>query len=130
MSNALIVEDNASFRQMLKRMLLKEFPAMTIREASDGREALTQIENQPPEIIFMDIRLPGENGIELTRKIQASHPKTIVLVISNCDTVEYREAAFEAGATAFLSKASSSPMHIIKTVSEFFPADGAASAGF
>lgn len=80
-----------------------------------------EIETKTPELIFMDIRLPGENGIQLTRKIQASHPATIILVISNCDTIEYQNAALEAGAKAFASKASSTPVDIIDTVSRIFP---------
>jgi len=121
MTNALIVEDNASFRAILKNILISNFPSMTIREAADGLEALMEIETETPELIFMDIRLPGENGIQLTRKIQSSHPATIIVVISNCDTIEYQEAALEAGAKAFVSKTSSTPVDIIDTVSRILP---------
>jgi DNA-binding NarL/FixJ family response regulator len=121
MTNTLIVEDNASFRAILKNILISNFPSMTIREAADGLEALMEIETETPELIFMDIRLPGENGIQLTRKIQVSHPTTIIVVISNCDTIEYRNAALEAGAKAFVSKASSTSVDIIDTVSRIFP---------
>jgi DNA-binding NarL/FixJ family response regulator len=121
MTNTLIVEDNASFREILKNILISSFPSMTIREAADGLEALLKIETQTPELIFMDIRLPGENGIQLTRKIRASHPATIIVIISNCDTIEYQNAALEAGAKAFVSKASSTPIDIIDTVSRIFP---------
>jgi len=122
MTNALIVEDNASFRETLKHILISRFPSMTIREAADGPAALMEIEVKPPELIFMDIRLPGENGIDLTRKIQATHPAAIIVVISNCDTIEYQKAALEAGAKAFFSKASSTPVDIIDKVSSIFPA--------
>ncbi|MCF8127349.1 MAG: response regulator transcription factor [Deltaproteobacteria bacterium] len=121
MTNTLIVEDNASFREILKNILISSFPFMTIREAADALEALVEIEAQTPELIFMDIRLPGENGIQLTRKIQSSHPATIIVVISNCDTIEYQKAALEAGAKAFVSKTSSTPTDIIETVSRIFP---------
>ena len=121
MPNTLIVEDNPSFRQALKNILIKQFPSMVINEASDADEAWMKIQAEKPEIIFMDIRLPGENGIELTRKIQAAYPETNIFVISNCDTVEYEKAALDAGAKAFISKASSSPLHIIETISALFP---------
>jgi DNA-binding NarL/FixJ family response regulator len=121
MTNTLIVEDNASFRAILKNILISRFPTMTIREAADGLEALMEIETKTPELIFMDIRLPGENGIQLTRKIQASYPATIIVIISNCDTLEYQNAALEAGAKAFVSKASSTPIDIIETVSRMLP---------
>jgi len=121
MTDTLIVEDNAFFRQTLRAILAKKFPSMTIKEASDGQEALLEIEISPPQLIFMDIRLPGENGIELTRKIQAAYPATVIIVISNCDTIEYREAALEAGAKAFISKASSSSVDIMEMVIKLFP---------
>jgi DNA-binding NarL/FixJ family response regulator len=121
MTHTLIVEDNASFRETLKSILIESFPSMTVTEAADGQRALMEIESRAPELIFMDIRLPGENGIQLTRKIQAAHPATIIVIISNCDTIEYQEAALEAGAKAFVSKASSAPMDIVDTVSRVFP---------
>jgi DNA-binding NarL/FixJ family response regulator len=121
MTSTLIVEDNPSFRQTLKNILITEFPSMDIHEASNAEEAWMKIQAEKPEIIFMDIRLPGENGIQLTRRIQAAQPEIIILVISNCDSVEYENAAIDAGAKAFISKASSSPLHIIETISAIFP---------
>ncbi len=121
MTHTLIVEDNASFRETLKSILMDRFPSMTVTEAADGHQALMEIESRTPELIFMDIRIPGENGIHLTRKIRAAHPATIIVVISNCDTIEYQEAALDAGAKAFVSKASSTPVDIVDTVSRVFP---------
>ena len=57
----LIVEDNALFRQSLRDILYTKFPSMTIEEAVDGKEALQKIEELPPDLIFMDIRLPDKN---------------------------------------------------------------------
>ncbi len=121
MTHILIVEDNALFRQTLKKILIQKFPSITVAEACDGREAFMEINAEIPELIFMDIRLPGANGIQLTREIQATYPETAVVVVSNCDTVEYQEAALEAGAKAFVSKASSTPVDIIETVTTVFP---------
>ena len=121
MTHILIVEDNALFRETLKRILKQRFPSITVAEASDGKEAFMEINTAVPVLIFMDIRLPGDNGIQLTRRIQAAYPETSVVIVSNCDTVEYREAALEAGAKAFVSKASSTPVDIIETVTTVFP---------
>ncbi len=122
MAQILIVEDNPFFRQALKRMLLTRFPFLEISEAADGKEAFRKIEKAIPQLIFMDIGLPGEDGIHLTRRIRKFHPRISIVIISNYDTSEYRERAFEAGATSFLSKRSSLPSDIFDTVELSFPA--------
>jgi DNA-binding NarL/FixJ family response regulator len=50
--------------------------------------------------------LPGQNGLELTKKIKAAHPKIIILILTNYDILEYREAAFQFGADHFFTKSS------------------------
>ncbi len=68
MKQILIVEDNAAFRRLLKQILSLRFPSMDIEEASNGSEALRKIGTINPDLVFMDIRLPGANGLDLTRK--------------------------------------------------------------
>jgi YesN/AraC family two-component response regulator len=89
---------------------------MEIMEAEDGEEAMQKISPYPPDLIFMDIKLPGENGLELTRKIKAKYPDVIVIVLTSYDTLEYREAAAHAKADHFLSKGSSSKEGILALV--------------
>ena len=113
---ALIVEDSTIFRTLLKETLQSRFPAMEILEAADGEEAMRQITAHPPDLIFMDIKLPGENGLELTAKIKAEYPHVIVVVLTSYDTVEYREAAVKAKADHFLAKGSSSREGILTLV--------------
>ena len=105
----LIVEDNPTFRLSLKELLLDEFPYFEIAEATDGKEALQKIETLHPRLIFMDIRLPGENGLHLTQKIKALYPETVVIVVTSYDLPEYREAAKRARANHFITKGS--PTH-------------------
>jgi DNA-binding NarL/FixJ family response regulator len=100
----LIVEDNAYFLQFLKETLHSRFPAMDILEAANGEEALQKIRTLPPDAILMDLRLPGENGLELTQKIKAQYPDIIVVILTNYDLPEYREAAYQSRADHFLSK--------------------------
>ena len=102
----LIVEDNAFFLQFLKEALHSRFPSIDILEAANGEEALLQIKTLPPDAIFMDLRLPGANGLELTRKIKAQYPDIIVVILTNYDLPEYREAAYQSGADHFLLKES------------------------
>jgi DNA-binding NarL/FixJ family response regulator len=77
---------------------------MEIIEATDGVEAFQKIDLCPPDLIFMDIRLPGQNGLELTRRIKADHPDIIVIVLTSYESPEYREAAIRFKADYFFSK--------------------------
>jgi len=99
-----IVEDNPFFLQFLKETLHARFPPTDIVEAANGEEALQKIRTLPPDAIFMDLRLPGANGLELTRKIKAQYPNIIIVILTNYDLPEYREAAVQSGADHFLSK--------------------------
>ena len=108
MFNTLVVEDNANFRQILLNLLSYRFPSMDIDEAGNGEDALDKIKERLPNLIFIDIRLPGENGLELTRKIKSFSPDTIVVILTNYDLPEYRQAANKYGANYFLSKSEAS----------------------
>jgi DNA-binding NarL/FixJ family response regulator len=100
----MLVEDSSSFRQVVKDNLRDQFPSMDIIEAADGVEAFQKIDSHPPNLIFMDISLPGENGLELTRKIKADYPDVIIIILTSHDSPEYREAAIRNKADYFFSK--------------------------
>jgi len=106
MLNTLIVEDNANFRRVLKINLQDLFPSMVIHEAAEGNEAFQRVDTFRPELIFMDIGLPGENGLQLTQRIKTSYPDTKVIILTSHDTLEYREAAIRCGANCFITKGS------------------------
>lgn len=112
----LIVEDSPVFRKLLKETLRSQFPSMRISEAEDGKDALQKVTNFCPELIFMDIKLPGENGLELTKKIKAQCPDITVIILTSYDTPEYREAAVQSKANYFLSKGSSTREGILTLV--------------
>jgi CheY-like chemotaxis protein len=118
---ALIVEDNAMFREVFKETLQERFPSIEIREAIDGEEAFRKIESVLPDLIFMDIGLPGENGIELTKKVKARHPKIIVIILTGYDLPEYREVSCQY-ADYFFSKDSSVSENIFSVVQSILPA--------
>ena len=100
----LIVEDNLRFRQMLRKVLQLRFPSFEISEAENAEVALGLIRQRKPNVIFMDIRLPGRNGISLTGQIKRLHPSIVIIMLTHADTSEYQEAALESGADYFLSK--------------------------
>lgn len=116
MFKTLIVDDSAFYRQLLKETLHARFPSMELFEAADGEEALRKIENYFPDLIFMDIKLPGESGLEITKKIKTQYPNIIIIILTAYDIPEYREAAVQAKADYFLSKGSSSKESILNLV--------------
>ncbi len=116
MFKTLIVEDSNFFRQLFRETLHSWFPAMDISEASDGREVLEKMESLHPDLVFMDIKLPGENGLELTRRIKTEFPEVTVVILSGYDFPEYREAAHRNKADHFISKGSTTKESILKLV--------------
>jgi len=89
---------------------------MDVGESAGGKEILQKIDLRRPDLIFMDIKLPGESGLELTRKIKTDHPTIIIIILTSYDLPEYREAAREHGADYFLSKGSSTGEEILALV--------------
>jgi DNA-binding NarL/FixJ family response regulator len=116
MERILIVDDNAFFLQFLKETLHSRFPSIDILEAANGEEALQKIETLLPNLIFMDIKLPGESGLELTKKIKSKHPNIIIIILTAYDIPEYREAAYQYNANYFLTKGSASKENILALV--------------
>ncbi|HSB03726.1 MAG TPA: response regulator [Thermodesulfobacteriota bacterium] len=104
MCRTLIVEDNATFRQMLKEILCARFPTMTVEEEPDGSDLFPKIENFHPRIVFMDVRLPGENGLELAKKIKMNYSDITLVILTSYDLPEYREAARQIKADHYLTK--------------------------
>ena len=116
MLKTLIVEDNATFRQSLKATLETEFPLMVIEEAEDGKEAMEKVTTFRPDLIFMDIKLPGETGLDLTKRIKTNDTSIVIIILTSYDLPEYREAAQQYGADYFVSKGSSTREEILELV--------------
>ena len=120
----LIVDDNPMLRETTRSILEFKFPNLSIFEAGDGKEALIQIHDNLPNLILMDIRLPGENGLKLTRKIKALYPEIVIIIFTNYDVQEYRDAAFKNGADFFFPKTSPSRKKLSETVEKIFVDSG------
>ncbi len=116
MRRILIVDDNKMFRRTMKQIFCNYFSDFFIAEAADGAEAVKQIKLQAPELVLMDIHLPGESGLKVTEKIKAIWPETRVVFITAYDSDEYRDVAFQLGAEGFLSKNRSSTENIISKI--------------
>jgi len=104
MLRTLIVEDNANFRNTFKDALGKRFPSMVLEVAVNGAEAMEKVKSFHPDVIFMDIRLPDKSGLELTTEIKSEYPQPFIIILTQYDLPEYREAARIGLADAFLTK--------------------------
>jgi len=116
MLSTLIVEDNREHRQSLHRLLERRFPTLHIAEAEDGEAALRQALSRRFDLIFMDIRLPRDNGLDLTRLIKSVFVESVICILTGYDILEYREAAFHNGADHFMVKGDSTEAEIIGMV--------------
>jgi DNA-binding NarL/FixJ family response regulator len=100
-----LVADDQSLVRAGFRMILKAEPDIeVVGEAGDGREAIARAGSLAPDVVLMDIRMPGVDGIEATRGITAREHAPRVLVLTTFDRDEYVYEALRAGASAFLLK--------------------------
>ena len=116
MLRTLIVDDNASFRHSFREHLCQHAPGMGVVEAGSASDALAKFAETSPDLVFIDIDLVGESGLELTRKIRDHHADTPIAILTNYDLPEYRQAAERAGANFFLSKGASSMEEVLAMV--------------
>ena len=116
MFKVLLVEDSLHFRLLLKENLKDRFPSMVVEEATEGIEAMQKIDSVCPDLVFMDIRLPGENGLSLTKRIKAQCPDIKVIILTSYDLPEYRQTASQLGASHFIAKGSTTMEEILDMV--------------
>ncbi len=106
MITVLLVEDSTCFREMLSGLLRSRFPSIAVIEASNGQDALAKVGKLHPDIIFMDIHLFGETGLEIARKIREIYDDIVIVVLTSHNLYEYRKRAMRNGANGFISKGS------------------------
>ena len=100
----LIVDDHHIFREGLKSLLESEEDILIAGEAGDGHQAIEMVKSLNPDVVLMDINMPGMNGIQTTREILKDHPDVRIIGLSINAEEEVSEALFAAGAKAYLSK--------------------------
>ena len=99
----LLVDDHAVVREGVRRLLSVSVEAEVI-EAKTGREALTLFRAERPEVVILDLNLPGSGGLDLLRRLLIEEPKTKVLIFSMHTTPLYVARALQAGAKGYISK--------------------------
>ncbi|MEV1142336.1 response regulator transcription factor [Micromonospora sp. NPDC049799] len=105
MTTTVLIVDDQQLQRLGFRMLLDGTPDMSVvGEASAGAEAVRMVEQNRPDVVLMDVRMPGMDGIEATRRITVAGSRTRVLILTTFDLDEYVYAGLRAGASGFLLK--------------------------
>jgi DNA-binding NarL/FixJ family response regulator len=99
-----IADDHRLMRDGLKALFATEPDISVVAEASDGRDALRLIAEAQPDVVLMDISMPGLNGIEALRMVRERHPATRVVVLSMHSDAEHVARALNAGANGYVLK--------------------------
>ena len=102
----LIVDDDASFRRRVKEFLASEPDIEVIGEAADGQEAFLKTRELQPDLVLMDVRMPGVNGVDATRQLKDEMPELKVIILTIFDMQEYRKAVMASGASGYVVKKS------------------------
>lgn len=104
----LLVDDQAMFREALRTLLALQQDFEIVGEAGDGASAIDAAQRERPDVVLMDLRMPGLGGVEATRRLRDELPESRVIVLTTFEEDEEVFAALRAGAVGYLLKASPS----------------------
>ena len=104
MIRLLLVDDHAILREGLRALLSYYADVEVVGEAEDGLQAIEAVERLGPDVVLMDIAMPGMNGLEATRCIRQSHPNTRILVLTQYDDQRYVLPFLRAGVSGYVVK--------------------------
>ena len=102
--SVLIVDDQVPFRAVARTVIGMTAGFEVAAEAGSGEEAIAQVDAQPPDLVLMDINLPGMSGIEATCEIRATHPDVSVILLSTYSEADLPADARDCGAIAYVHK--------------------------
>ena len=100
----LLADDHALLREGTRELLSRDNRIEVVGEAADGLEAIALVESLRPDVLLVDIAMPGLNGVEVTRRVKAARPEICILALTVHDEGPYVMALLEAGAAGYLLK--------------------------
>jgi|SRR5690242_8294252 len=103
-----LADDHALVRAGIRALLEKITGVEVVAEAGDGLEALKAIEELKPDVVLLDIAMPGLGGLEVVKRVKSDYPETRVIVLTVHEDQEYADHAIAAGAMGFLPKSAAS----------------------
>lgn len=119
MINVLVVDDHDLVRTGIRRMLADVPGLSVVGEAGSGEEALLRVRELKPDLVLMDVKMPGIGGLEATRKINRSHPAVKVIAVTACDEEPFPSRLLQAGASGYLTKGAALE-EMIKAIRQVF----------
>ncbi len=120
MIRVLLADDNTQFRQILRRLLERDAQIEVVAEAANGVEAITRSSEVSPDVVIMDVSMPGMDGIEATNEIKTRQPGVTVLMLSIGNKQPEIEAGLAGGASEYLVKGSSAD-EIVEAIKRYGP---------
>lgn len=112
----LILDPSPIFRRTLKEVIQTSETHVDIREARNTDQAENILKNDPPDVVFFDIALPRDNGIEFIASIKGMVPESRIVVLTSHDSAEHEAASIKQGADYFLSKERSGGLRLIDVI--------------
>ncbi len=125
--NVLIVDDHPLLRQGLSRLLELEGGLNVVGQASNGIEALNLLDQLEPDVLLLDINMPGMNGLEVAKTARLKHPKTEILVLTIHDNESYVNEMIRIGAKGYLLK-DAEPREVVQAIKKVVTGETAYSA--
>ena len=104
MLKVLIADDHAIVRKGLREILREASETTQVGEASNGQEALDKVQTDEWDVVVLDITMPGQNGLEVLKKLKAQYPKLPVLMLSMHSGYHYVMGSLKSGASGYLNK--------------------------
>jgi len=104
MRRIFLCDDATEYRALVRAVLSREPDLQIVGEACDGRECLDKVPQTQPDVVLLDIKMPGMSGLEVLPRLRKLWPNGDVVILSTADSHEIRQQAQQLGATAFVRK--------------------------
>lgn len=121
--HVLICDDQEAFRAVAREVVNATNGFQVVGEAETGEESVLAAGRLHPDLVLMDVHLPGIDGLEASRRIRAAHPNVAVLLLSTYDPEDFAARIAGSGAVAFISKATFGPDRLTEAWARATPPD-------